>query len=114
MQCCNCFIPKRGRHLFLVDKLELSENLTIAPLQCFACSKKPEFLRILSGNIILTSIKGHNTLKNLQKITANTPNVDLISINSNIKFGQNRSVCSQDIERKINFGVNQGISLWYK
>ena len=44
-------------------KLELSENLTIAPLQCFACSKRPEFHRILSGNIILTSIKGHNSYK---------------------------------------------------
>ena len=32
-------------------KLELSENLTIAPLQCFARSKRPEFLRILSGYV---------------------------------------------------------------
>ena len=84
-------------------KLELSENLTIAPLQCFACSKRPEFLSILSGNIILTSIKGHNSLTNLRKITDNNPNVDLVSINSYIKFGQNLSICSQDIERKQNF-----------
>ena len=68
-------------------KLELTENLTIAPLQCFACSKKPEFLRILSGNVILTSIKGHNSLTNLQKMTASNPNVDLVNINSYIKFG---------------------------
>ena len=38
------------------QELELSENLTIAPLQCFACSKRPESPRILSDNVILTSI----------------------------------------------------------
>ena len=62
------------------------------------------FLRILSGNVILTSIKGHN----LRKLTTNNPNVDLVSINSYIKFGQILSICSQDIEWKRNFGVNQG------
>ena len=44
-------------------------------------------------------------------MTANNPNIDLVSINSinsNIKFGQNLSICSQDIERKLNFGENQG------
>ena len=84
----------------LVEKLELSENLTIALLQCFACSKRQEFLRILSGNVILTSIKGRNSLTNLQKMIANNSNVDLVSINSYIKFGQNLSIFSQDIERK--------------
>ena len=39
-------------------------------------------------------------------MTANNPNVDLVSINSYIKFGQNH--CSQDIVQKQNFGVNQG------
>ena len=61
-------------------KLELSENLSIAPLQCLACSKGPECLRILSGNLILTSIKGHNSLSNLRKMTSNNPNLDLVSI----------------------------------
>ena len=89
-------------------KLKLSENLTIAPLQCLAWSKRPECLRILSGNVILTSIKGHNSLINLRKMTANNPNVDLVSIDSYIKFGQNLSICSQGIERKQYFGVNQG------
>ena len=65
-------------------KLELSENLTIAPLQCFARSKRPEFLRIM-----------------------NNPNVYLVSINSYIKFGEIWSICSQDIEWKQNFGLNQ-------
>ena len=41
-------------------------------------------------------------------MTANNPNVDLVSINSYIKFGENLSICSQGIERKLNFGVNQG------
>ena len=71
-----------------------------SPLQCFACSKRPEFLRILSGNIILTSNMGHNSLTNLRKMTANNPNVDLVCIISYIKFGEIRSICSQDIERK--------------
>ena len=84
-------------------KLELSENLTIAPLQCLACRNRPECLRILSGNIILTSIKGQNSLTNLRKMIANNHNVDLVSINSYIKFGQNLSIC-----RKSIFGVNQG------
>ena len=43
-------------------KLELSENLTIAPLQCLAFSKRPMCLRILSEHGILTSIKGYNSL----------------------------------------------------
>ena len=47
-------------------------------------------------------------------MTANNPNVDFVSVNSFIKFGQNLSICSQDIERKQIFGVGQGPSLWYK
>ena len=47
-------------------------------------------------------------------MTANNPNVDFVSINSYIDFGQNLSICSQDIEQKQNFGVNQGPQLWYK
>ena len=77
-------------------------------MQYLACSKRPECQRILSGNVILTSIKGHNSLANLQKMTANNLNVDFVSINSYIKFGQNLSICSQDIELKRDFGVNQG------
>ena len=85
-----------------IKKVELSENLTIALLQCFICSKRPEFLNILSGNVILKSIKGHNSLANLWKMTANNNNVNLVSLNSYIKFGQNLSICSQDIEWKQN------------
>ena len=47
-------------------------------------------------------------------MTANNLNVDLVNINSYIKFGEIRSICSQDIERKRNFGLNQRPLLWYK
>ena len=77
-------------------------------------SKRPEWLRILSGNVILTPIKGHNSLTNLRKMTANISNVDFVSKNSYIKFGQNLCIYSEDIERKRNFGVNQRPLLWYK
>ena len=36
-------------------------------------------------------------------MTGNNPNVDLVSINSYIKFGQNLFISSQDIERKQKF-----------
>ena len=49
-------------------------------------------------------------------MTCNKPNLDLVNMNAYIKFGENLSICSQDIERKLNSGihVNQGPLLWYK
>ena len=44
----------------------------------------------------------------------NNPNVDLVNMNAYIKFGEILSICSQDIELKRNYGVNQGPKLWYK
>ena len=38
----------------------------------------------------------------------NNPNVDPVNMNAYIKFGEILSIYSQDIERKRNFGVNQG------
>ena len=38
----------------------------------------------------------------------NNPNLDLVNMNAPIKFGENLSICSQDIEGKQNFGINQG------
>ena len=35
-------------------------------------------------------------------------------MNAYIKFCEILSICSQDIERKLNFGVNQRPYLWYK
>ena len=65
-------------------------------------------LKILSGNEILTSIKGHNSVANERKMTLYNPNLDLITVNVYTKFGKILSICSQDIERKRNSDINQG------
>ena len=57
-------------------------------------------LKILSGNEILTSIKGRNSFKTLQKMTGNNPKLDLVNDDVNTKFGRILSIRSQDIERK--------------
>ena len=36
------------------------------------------------------------------------PKLDHVNMNAYIKFGEKMSVGSQDIERKVNFGLNQG------
>ena len=41
-------------------------------------------------------------------------NLDLVNMNAYIKFGENLLICSQGIELKLNFDVNQGSFLWYK
>ena len=43
-----------------------------------------------------------------QKLMCNNPKLDLVNINAYIKSGENLTIYSQDIERKRNFGVNQG------
>ena len=65
-------------------------------------------LEILSGNEILKSIKGRNSVKILQKMMGNNPKLDLVNVDMHTKFGQILSICSQDIERKRNSDVNQG------
>ena len=65
-------------------------------------------LKILSGNEILTSIKGRNSLKILQKMTGNNPKLDLVNVDVHAKFGRILSIRSQDIERKRNSDLNQG------
>ena len=65
------------------------------------------FLKILSGNKILKSIQGHNSVINLQKLTHNNPNIDLVNINAYAKFGKIPSICSQDIEQERNSDINQ-------
>ena len=54
------------------------------------------------------SIKGHNSGTNERKKMCNDSKLDLVNMNAYIKFGENLSICSQDIERTLNFGVNQG------
>ena len=65
-------------------------------------------LKILSGNKILMSIKGRNSVKILRKMTGNNPKLDLVNDDMHTKFGRILSIRSQDIERKRNFEVNQG------
>ena len=65
-------------------------------------------LKILSGNEILTTIKGHNSATYLQKMTAKNPNLDLVNIHSYIRFGEILSIYSQEIERKGNSGQIKG------
>ena len=68
----------------------------------------PLVLKILSGNKILTSIKGHNSVANLRKMTLYNPNLYLINVIVYTKFGKILSIGSQDIERKQNSDINQG------
>ena len=65
-------------------------------------------LKILSGNEILTSIKGHNSVKILRKMTGNNPKLDPVNVDVHTKFGRILSMRSQDIERKRNSDINQG------
>ena len=65
-------------------------------------------LKILSGNEVLNSIKGPNSVKILQKMTCNNPKLDIVNDDVHKKFGQILSICSQDIEPKRNSHVNQG------
>ena len=62
-------------------------------------------LKILSGNKILTLIKGRNSVANLPLYN---PNLDTINVIVYTKFGEILSIGSQDIERKRNFQINQG------
>ena len=66
------------------------------------------FLKILSKNQFLTSIKGRNSFANLQKTMIYNTNIDLVNDNVYTKFGLNRSIRFQDIEQKLNSDVNQG------
>ena len=36
------------------------------------------------------------------------PKLDLVNMNANMKFGENMSISSQDIELKQNFGLYHG------
>ena len=64
-------------------------------------------LKILSGNEILKSIKGRNSIKILRKMTGNNPKLDLVNDDVHAKFGRILSIRSQDIEWKRNSEVNQ-------
>ena len=57
------------------------------------------FLKILSKNQILTSIKGRNSVANLRKTKICNTNVDLVNDNVYTKFCLNLFISSQDIEQ---------------
>ena len=63
---------------------------------------------IFSGNKILTSIKGRNSVKIWRKMMGNNPKLDLVNVDVHTNFGQILLIRSQDIERKRNSDVNQG------
>ena len=65
-------------------------------------------LKILSGNEILTSIKGRYSVKILRKMMGNNPKLDLVNADVGTKLGRILSIRSQDIELKRNSDVNQG------
>ena len=66
------------------------------------------FLKILSKNQILTSIKARNSVANLRKTMIFDTNIDLANSNVYTKYGINRSIRFQDIEQKLNSDDNQG------
>ena len=59
-------------------------------------------LKILRGNEILMIIKSHNSVADIQTLTRNNPKLDLVKVNACAKFDQIPSICSQDIEQKLN------------
>ena len=62
--------------------------------------------KVLSIYNILTSIKGHNSVKIWPTITCIRYNMDLIYINASTKFYQNSSICSEDIKEKHFLSLN--------
>ena len=65
-------------------------------------------LKLLSKNRILTSIKGSNSVANLQKTRIYNTNIDLVNNNVSTKFGLILSIRSKDVEQKPNSDIKQG------
>ena len=66
--------------------IERKRNSDIYQCKSVACVYKIWSNSVLSFSIlsrieILTSIKGHNSVSNLQKMTINNPNLDLVNVN---------------------------------
>ena len=94
----------RKKQQFTILTLILSMMMCIQNLVLFCHF----VLKILSKNQILTSIKGRNSVANLQKTKIYNTNLDLVTDNVYTNFGLILSIPSQDIEQKPNFDVNQG------
>ena len=63
-------------------------------------------LEILSKKRILTSIKGSNSVANLQKKKIFNTNIDLVNDNVFSKFGLILSIRSQDIKQNPNSDID--------
>ena len=55
------------------------------------------------------STKGSNSVKILGKMMGNNPKLELVNVDVHTKFGQTLSIHSQDIQRKRNSDVNEGL-----
>ena len=81
-------------HTYVINfrKLTLNNaNLYLVNINAyakFAQIPSISFLKILSGNEILTSIKGHNSVINFRKLTLKNLILDHINISAYAKFGQ--------------------------
>ena len=72
-------------------------------------------LKILSGNdIILTSVKGHNSVTNVQNIMCKTSQSRTCQYQCKNKYGKILSTSSQDTERKRKSDINAGPECCYK
>ena len=60
-------------------------------------------LKILSGNEILRSIKGCNSVANLRNLTLYNPNLDLINVNVYTKFGLTLSLVLKILSGNENY-----------
>ena len=76
------------------------------------CKQKVSFcqfvLKTLSKTHILTSIKGHNPVANLQKTMFYDTSVGLVNDNEYTNFGLILSIRSQDIGQQPESDMNQG------
>ena len=90
----------------------MCQNPNVDLVNLNAYIKFVEILSICSKDIEpkknLTSIKGHNSVTNLGKLTGNNPNQDLVNFNAYTKFGQILLIRSQDIKWKQNSDISQG------
>ena len=62
----------------------------------------------MSLYLILTSIKGRNSVANLRKTMIYNTKLDFFNDNVYTKFGLNRFIRFQDIEQKLKSDDNQG------
>ena len=89
----------KGRNSVNILQKMMGNNLKLDLVSMLMCIQNlvrfcQFVLKILSGNKILTSIKGHNSDKILQKMTGNNPKLDLVNVDVHTNFGWSHSVKS--------------------